>query len=269
MRNANALARLISNRFRWLFGLAVFQRLRLAGLQWRDLATGRRPRRGTASLKGQGIPGFGRPLVAAAAVLVMVLAMISAAVPAVADSSPVTGTVTDSSGSPQASVAVNVLDPSTSSTVASTTTDSQGGFSVSVASGTYNLRFIPPSSSGLQSYLATGVTTGGPPLTVVLKAAVVIQVQGTLQDSEGHVDTGGEVNFSSPLNPGTYVSVDGSGHYSTELLADQNFTVAATVFLTGYINAFTLPAGTLDHDQAKKNTMPVSAQKKKKKKKKN
>ena len=79
-----------------------------------------------------------------------------------------TGVVQDTSGTPQADVAVNVLDPSTDATDATTHTASDGTFTVSVASGTYNLQFIPPSSYGLESYLATGVSTGGAPLTVIL-----------------------------------------------------------------------------------------------------
>jgi hypothetical protein len=55
--------------------------------------------------------------------------------------------VVDSSGNAQANVAVKVLDPSTSSTVGGTTTDTQGSFSLAVASGTYNLQFIPPGTN--------------------------------------------------------------------------------------------------------------------------
>src|ERR1039457_409205 len=59
----------------------------------------------------------------------------------------ITGTVEDTSGNPLASVTVNVLNPSTDSTVTSTTTANDGTFSASVSSGTYNVEFIPSSSS--------------------------------------------------------------------------------------------------------------------------
>ena len=92
-------------------------------------------------------------------------------------------------------VAVNVLDPATDAQVASTTTADDGSFSVSVNSGTYNVQLIPPSGSGLQSYLATGVATDSAPLTIILKSAVVVQVQGTLQDAQGNVyDSGGRTH---------------------------------------------------------------------------
>jgi Carboxypeptidase regulatory-like domain len=209
-----------------------------------------------------GIRNFRRWLAVIAVAAGLTVGTTIFALDAFAASSTITGVVGDTSSTPIANVAVTVLDPSTDGTVASTTTANDGSFSVSVNSGIYNVQFIAPSSTGLQSYLATGVSTGGPPLTVVLKTATQVSVQGTLQDSEGHAypasGGGSEVNFSSPLNPGTYVSVDGSGHYSTNLLADQNFSVAATTFMPGYINAFTLPVGTLDQDQTYNVVLPVS-----------
>ena len=67
----------------------------------------------------------------------------------------------------------------------------------------------------------------------------MVQVQGTLEDSEGNVYTSAknaQVRFTSPLNPGTSVSTDGSGHFSTALFADQNFTVATITYFPSYIN---------------------------------
>src|SRR4029077_7513535 len=122
-----------------------------------------------------------------------------------------------------------------------------------VATGTYNLEFIPPSSVGLQSYLATGISTDSAPLTVVLKPIVVVNIQGTLTDTQGNVyssqQQNAQVTFSSPQNPGTRVFPDSGGHYSAALLADQNFT--ASVFFQAAQNDYfyTLPAGTIDHDQ--------------------
>jgi Carboxypeptidase regulatory-like domain len=182
-------------------------------------------------------------------------------VPALAEVTVITGTVVDSSDTPQVNVTVNVQDPSTSLTVASTTTDTQGDFSVSVAAGTYNIEFTPPSGAGLQSYLATGVSTGGPPLTVVLKSITVVHIQGALEDSEGNVYTSAQnaqVTFSSPLNPGTTLFPDSSGHYAADLFSDQNFTVNTFTQTPATETFFTLPAGTLDHDQTYNVVLPVS-----------
>src|SRR6266487_1029963 len=213
-------------------------------------------------MRGHRACRFWYGLVLTAAVLATSLAAVSGAAPAIADMATITGTVVDSSGTAQANVAVAVLDPSTSSTVTSTTTDAQGDFTVTVAPGTYNLRFTPPSGSGLQSYLATGVSTDSPPLTVILKPIAVVHINGTFSDSKGNVYTNqqnAQLTFSSPLNPGSYVTADASGHYSVDLLADQN--VAVSTFVepqVGPFMAFSLPVGTLDHDQTYNVTMPVS-----------
>jgi Carboxypeptidase regulatory-like domain/Bacterial Ig-like domain (group 1) len=176
----------------------------------------------------------------------------------------ITGTVEDTSGNPLASVTVNVQDPSTDSTVASTTTGSDGTFSASVNSGTYNVEFVPPSSSNLQSYLATGVAAGSTPLTIILKAALVVQVQGTVTDTLGNAYTGNQgatVLFSSPLNSGNPVQVSGSGSYSVSLLADQNFTAAVNTYTPGNASNMefdNLPVGALQQSQTYNFVLPTA-----------
>jgi hypothetical protein len=176
----------------------------------------------------------------------------------------ITGTVEDTSGNPQTGVTVNVQNPSTDATVTSTTTASDGTFSASVSAGTYNVEFIPPSSSGLQSYLASGVTAGSTPLTVILKTATVVQVQGTLSDSQGNVYTSAEngaVTFTSPLNPGEQDNVTASGGYTATLLADQNFTAYASAGEPGNSVGLSfggLPVGTLDQSQTFNVVMPTA-----------
>ncbi len=184
---------------------------------------------------------------------------------ALAAGSSITGVVEDTSGTPQADVTVNVIDPATDATDASTTTASDGTFTVSVNSGTYNVEFLPQSGSGLQSYLATSVTAGAAPLTVILKTAVVVQVQGSLTDSQGNTYTSsdsGAVYFSSPLNPGTQADTNASGDYSLALLADQNVTANAYGYSGGgsatYMSFVDLPVGTLDQSQTYNVTMPTA-----------
>jgi hypothetical protein len=200
-------------------------------------------------------------IVVAAGVIVGVAASAassSAAQPAI------TGTVEDTSGNPLASVTVNVLNPSTDSTVTSTVTASDGTFSASVSSGTFNVEFIPPSSSDLQSYLATGVAPDSTPLTVILKSAVLVQVQGTLKDSQGNVYTSSQdasVKFTSPLNQGNSVQVNGSGVYSLSLFADQNVTAstfATTANNATFLDFYGLPVGTLDQSQTFNLVMPTA-----------
>jgi Carboxypeptidase regulatory-like domain/Bacterial Ig-like domain (group 1) len=197
------------------------------------------------------------------AALVIVAGMIVAIAASASATQPtITGTVEDTSGNPLTGVTVNVLDPSTDSTVTSTTTASDGTFSASVNSGTYNVQFIAPSSTGLQSYLATGVAAGSAPLTIILKSSQVVQVEGTLSDTSGDVfgSNGSSVVFSSPLNnPGSSVPVGASG-YSVSLLADQNFTASVNAYTPGGASfmGFTLPVGALEQSQTYNLVLPTA-----------
>jgi hypothetical protein len=184
---------------------------------------------------------------------------------AVAAGSSISGVVEDTSGTPQENVTVNALDPATDSTAGSTTTAHDGTFTVAVNSGTYNVQFIPPSSSDLQSYLATNVPTDSTPLTVILKSAVVVQVQGTLSDAQGNVygsNQNGQVTFTSPLNkPGSTVNTNTTGSYSASVVADSNFTANASAFAPGiadHMNFSGLPVGTLDTSQTYNLVMPTA-----------
>ena len=209
--------------------------------------------------------GCQRWLAAIAVAVGLTLAGAVSPVPAFAADSAITGVVQDTSGTPQSGVTVNVLDPATAGQVASTTTAGDGSFSVSVSSGTYSVQFFPPSSYGLQSYLATGVTTGSAALTIILKSAVVVQVQGKVTDSQGNVYPGtgrtSVVTLFSPLNQGSQVRADGSGGYSVSLFADQNFTANASVGTPGdatIMDFYNLPVGTLDHSQTYDLTLPTA-----------
>jgi VCBS repeat-containing protein len=207
--------------------------------------------------------GWRRALVAVVLVAGVMAGVAASAASSFAAQPTITGTVEDTSGNPLSSVTVNVQDPSTDSTVTSTTTASDGTFSASVNSGTYNVEFVAPSSTGLQSYLATGVTAGSAPLTIILKSSVVVQVEGTLTDSQGDVygDSGSSVEFSSPLNsPGSTASVNASGGYSVALLADQNFTASVSAYTSGGASfmGFTLPVGALEQSQTYNLVLPTA-----------
>ena len=185
---------------------------------------------------------------------------------ALAAGSAITGVVEDTSGAAQGNVTVKVINPATDATVTTTTTaPSDGTFTASVASGTYNVEFIPQSSTGLQSYLATGVATGTTPLTIILKTAVEVQLQGTLTDTLGNLYTsagvGNFVEFRSPLNPGVQVPTDAAGNYSVALLADQNFTATADTSQFNGQSGTTfnnIPVGTLNASQTYNLTLPTA-----------
>ncbi len=244
-----------------MMGIRGDTRVKLSGCGSRDSAGAGK---GAGAMRIFGTHYWRRLLTIIVAATGLTLAATAFALPASAAGSVITGVVEDTSSNPQSDVAVNVLDPSTAATVASTTTADDGSFSVSVNSGTYNLQLIPPSGSGLQSYLATGVTTDSTPLTIILKSAVVVQVQGTLTDTQGNVygsADNGEVTFISPLNPGNEVSTNASGGYSATLLADQNVTADAFVNTPGnasYLDFYDLPVGTLNASQTYNLTMPTA-----------
>jgi len=120
-------------------------------------------------MRGTHITCHNRSLTSIGATLVTLLAVTLSTAPASADVATISGMVVGSSNNPQPHLAVNVLAPASSSTVTITTTDNNGDYSVNLAAGTYNLKFIPSSASGLQSYLAPAVSTDWVPLTVVLK----------------------------------------------------------------------------------------------------
>ncbi len=207
---------------------------------------------------------YRRSFVAVALALGLSLAGATSASPAFAASASISGVVEDTSSTPQANVAVNVIDPATASTITSTTTADDGSFSVAVNPGTYNVQFIPSATSGLQSFLATGVSSDSAPLTVILKTATVVQVQGMLADSQGNVypqAQEGSITFSSPLNPGSPVQTDKSAGYSISLFADQNFTASASMFTPNFgtqLDFTGLPVGPLDHSQTYNLTVPTA-----------
>ncbi len=209
--------------------------------------------------------GWRRWLMTIVAAAGLSLAGTASAAPAWAAAPTITGLVQDASGAPQANVAISVIDPDTASTVASTTSAADGSFSVPVGSGTYNVELIPPSNSGFQSFLATGVSTDSAPLTIILKAATVVQLQGMLSDAAGNLYTSvqpqNELSFSSPLNPANVINPTSTGGYSTALFADQNVTVSADVSTSGNgtLMIFTnLPVGTLDHSQTYNVVLPTA-----------
>jgi hypothetical protein len=95
-----------------------------------------------------------------AGILTATLALLGGAVTGVAPARAATftlsGTVADNSSTPVVDVVVDVLDPPTGNVVATATTDGTGHYAVSVAQGTYDVRFTPPSGSALAPATISG-----------------------------------------------------------------------------------------------------------------
>ena len=114
-------------------------------------------------------------------------------------------------------------------------------------------------NNGLVVPFTAPALNGDQSVTVTVPAS--IQVQGMLEDSEGRVYTSsqnGWVEFSSPLNQGTQVYVNGSGGFTANSLADQNFMVEAFEQSPGAESIFNLPVGVLEQDESYNVVMPVS-----------
>jgi hypothetical protein len=82
--------------------------------------------------------------------------VVAGVAPAGAATFTLSGVVTDDSSTPVVNVVVDVLDPPTGNPVATTTTDGAGHYAISVAEGTYDVRFTPPSGIGLEQATTRG-----------------------------------------------------------------------------------------------------------------
>ncbi|MFG2059433.1 hypothetical protein ACGFI9_36020, partial [Micromonospora sp. NPDC048930] len=105
----------------------------------------------------------------------------------------------------------------------SVTTGTDGTFEIHVSPGVYDLRFTPPSNSGLRSYLATGVdATSTASLRIILKPITVIHLEGVVRDgNDNHYPRTSLTFIPAAGGPATSVTADTTGHYSVELLAGQ------------------------------------------------
>ena len=180
-------------------------------------------------------------------------------------------TVQDSSGNPitggriqLGSGSINPLPgipgSSASFTGASVSLDGNGSATLLVPTGVTPSNAQVRLSNGLVIPFTSPAVTGSKSVTVTVPPSITFQ--GTLADTQGNVysqqQNNASVTFNSPQNPGTEVFPDTSGNYSASVLADQNFT--ASVFFQADQNDYfyTLPVGTIDHDQTVNVTMPVS-----------
>src|SRR5580658_1618172 len=140
-----------------------------------------------------------------------------------------------------------------------TALDANGNASLVVPNGITLQDLAIHLSNGLVVPFTAPALNGDQSVTVTVPAS--IDIQGTLEDSEGNVYTsaqGAGVSFSSPLNPGSTVYVNGSGGFSADVFDDQNFSVVAVGVNSEGELQFTLPVGTLDQDETYNVVMPVS-----------
>ena len=152
----------------------------------------------------------------------------------------VSGTVTNASTAvPVVGANVYAYAPGTDTLEASTTTQSDGTYNLSIASGNYDIRFVPPSSTGLDSVVDPNVSVDE---GVIVNEQLTTQqytFSGTLTDSTGYRITSATValidvygdkfpgttnsggNFEVAVKPGMYsLSVSGSLVVPNTYIAD-------------------------------------------------
>jgi hypothetical protein len=185
-----------------------------------------RPRIGIASHRA--LPNFGarptglrlRRFVKHAAVTVLGVVVLAFANAAAATNFALAGQVRDAFGTPVAQTEVEVIEPATGTTVAGTTAGADGRYSLSVAEGTYDVRFTPPATSGFDAVTVADVTvTGDTVLNVVLVRTGHALFSGVLRD---------RVGAPVPLQLVQLNGVNGGPSFRDKTDADGSFAISAT-----------------------------------------
>jgi hypothetical protein len=170
------------------------------------------------------------------AALIAVLALVGV-LPGSANASPITGTVTDSGGTPQSQVLVEMLTGST--VVSSATTDGSGSFSMDATAGTYDFRLTPPAGSSLAATTLHGVNvTPGTPIHLILAPlGPVITVSGVAGATRNGVvvpcscGATGNVNFGPESSgiPSTNAQIKADGSFSAGVVSGATYDVGGSV----------------------------------------
>ena len=159
--------------------------------------------------------------------IALFLAMQSATAQNVA---AVSGKVTNSLGNALANSTVEVLDPASGATVVSSSTDDQGRYQLSVATGTYDIRVIPPVGSGFQQAIAPGrLINADTTIDFVLVPSGAALLSGRVLDGEGAPVPDVRVELYPASGDSFQVITDSSGQYSFRVAAG-NYTLSAWAY---------------------------------------
>ncbi len=148
------------------------------------------------------------------------------------------GAVTGSTGGKSAEALggtkVEVLDSPTQVLIAQTTTASDGTYSVTVATGTYDVRVTPPSGSPFSpTTVANEEVNASKTLNFLLLGATDSTFSGTVKEASGapaagiRVQTWGPLDHGIPVERNSYTAADGT--FSTSGLAPGKYEI----FLSG------------------------------------
>jgi PKD repeat protein len=172
----------------------------------------------------------GRRLYTFGVLAILVLTLIFTALhvtsPVLADTAyTISGTVKDNLGTPFVNADVQVINPSSGQVVYSTTTDSIGAYSISVISGTYNIKAIPPASSNLLpvTYYNQAIIANTVLNFVLVPPVTIVTVSGTIRDRDGIPIPGAAIHFLNISNDSPDITsyTNSSGSYSAQIPAGQ------------------------------------------------
>jgi hypothetical protein len=144
------------------------------------------------------------------------------------------GTVTGSTGGKPAEAVggakVEVLDSATHALVAQTTTAGDGAYSVTVATGTYDVRVTPPSGSSFSPTTVTNEEVNADKtLNFLLLGANNSTLSGTVKEASGSPAAGVRVTVYGPLKQGVAVErnvyTPADGTFSTSGLAPGKYEI--------------------------------------------
>lgn len=151
---------------------------------------------------------------------------------ALADTSTLSGNVSDSSSADIDGANITVTDSSNNSAVGSTTTDSSGNYSIIVPGGTYNVQVTPQAGSNFSPAIALNQTiSSNTVLNFVLTPTGTVVLSGHVYDPLGNPLSGQTVSLQAsggnPIttttdNNGNYSLQVSSGSYTLDVRADSN-----------------------------------------------
>ncbi|MGH3103789.1 MAG: carboxypeptidase regulatory-like domain-containing protein, partial [Gaiellaceae bacterium] len=125
------------------------------------------------------------------------------------------GTVKDNAGVAVTAAEVQVLSPGTESVVASASTDGSGFYQLSIATGTYDVKVVPPADSGFQPTLVLNRDIAADTtLNFVLVPTGMATLHGRVLDRDGNGVPGQTVSLSPS---GGSVTTDALGGYAFEV----------------------------------------------------
>jgi len=131
----------------------------------------------------------------------------------------ISGTVTDSEGTPFAGAKVQVIDPQSGHIVATAHTNAEGSYAVSVEPGIYDVRAIPTYGSGFGTVLALAQDfTSDSTLNLVLVPAGTAVFSGRVVDPTGEGLPGQQICLAPIYTADrTCQTTDSSGNYAFQV----------------------------------------------------